>query len=98
MFELNARRILALSDEAHFDFRFQIRVILKVGVDVPGEDNARRWLPREHAAPVARAAIVTALVPAPPNPRLDDCIDRIGLADFVDFKGPPGAHLFGEYS
>src|SRR5262249_13104140 len=98
MLELDVRRILALSDETHFDFRFQLRVILKVGVDVPGEDKARRRLPREHAAPVASAAIVTALVPAPPDPRLDDRVYGVGLADLVDGEGPPRAHLFGEHS
>src|SRR5215472_990935 len=53
--------------------------------------------PSEHAAPVARASIVAALVPAATDPRLDYRINRIGLADLVDRERPPSAHPFGEH-
>src|SRR5262249_12451037 len=88
MFQLDTRTAVALGDEAHLDFRFEGRVGLPVGADVPGEDQARVRFPRKYAAPVARASIVTALVPAAPYPRLDHGVHRVGLADLVGRQRP----------
>jgi hypothetical protein len=33
-----------VGDEAHFDFSFQVWVILPVGADIPRQDQARRWV------------------------------------------------------
>src|SRR5262249_14672078 len=96
MLQLDARGIRALGDEADLDFRFQIRVVLPVGVDLPVEHEARRRLPRQDAAPGTGAAIVAALVPAPAGARLDPRVPRLGRADLVDCQRPPRPHPFGE--
>ena len=97
MFQLDTRAVLAVGDEAHLDLRFQRWVILPVGGDIPREHQTRVRFPREYAAPLTRASIVTALVPAAPDARLDHCIHGIGLADLVGCQRPPRAHLFGEH-
>src|SRR5262245_4539633 len=97
MFELDSRAVRALGDESYFDFRLQVRVVLPIGRDVPGEHQAGGRLPREDGTPVTRASIVAALVPAAADARLDHCVDRRGLADLVDRQRPPLAHLLGEH-
>jgi hypothetical protein len=52
--------------------------------------------PREYAAPLTRASIVAALVPAAPDARLDHRVHCIGFSDFVGCQRPPPAHLRGE--
>src|SRR5216683_1102789 len=89
MLQFNACRSAALGDEADLDFGLQVRVVLPVGGDVPGQHQPRRRLPGEHAAPLARAAVLAALVPAAADMRLHDRVDRIGLADLVDSQRPP---------
>jgi hypothetical protein len=72
-------------------------VILPVGADIPREDQARGWFPHKHAAPLARASIVTALVPAAPDARLDHRVHGIGLSDFVVGQRPPRPHLLSKH-
>ncbi len=84
MLQLDARARLAIGDEAHLDLRLQIRIMLPIGADVPGEHQARWRLPREYAAPVAGASIVAALVPAAADARLDHCVHGVGFADLVN--------------
>src|ERR1700730_1723962 len=98
MLQLNTGTVLALRDEAHLDFSLDSWVWLPVGADVPGEHQARRRFPREHDAPVTRASIVTALIPAAPDTRLDHRVHRLGLADLVIGQRPPSAHLLREHS
>src|SRR5262249_49169386 len=57
-------RVLAVGDETHFDLGVERRVRLPVGIDVPGQDQARVWFPGEDASPIAGASVVPALVPA----------------------------------
>src|SRR6516165_10857426 len=81
MFQLNARTVLAHWDEAHLNFRLESGVWLPVGTDVPGEHQARGRFPREHHAPITRASVVTALVPATADVRLNHRVHGVGLAD-----------------
>src|SRR5215469_15804271 len=55
----------ALGREADLDLGDERRIELPRAVDLPGEQNARRRLPSEHLAPLAFAAILAALEPAP---------------------------------
>src|SRR5262249_16324535 len=96
MLQLDARSVLAVGDEAHLDFGLQSRLVRPVGADLPVEHQARVRFPREYAAPVTRASIVTTLVPATADPRLDHRVHRLGPADFVGCQRPPRAHLLGE--
>src|ERR1700730_15459111 len=88
MFQLNACTVLAVRDEAHLDFRFQRCVILPVGDDIPREHQTRVRCPREYAAPLTRASIVPALIPAAPDTWLDQSIHGIRVADFVGCQRP----------
>src|SRR4029453_9393317 len=83
MHKFDTRGIFALGDEAHLHFGLQIRVVLPIGVNLPREHQPRGRLPRKHATPVTRAPVVTALVPAPADARLDYRIHRLCLADLV---------------
>src|SRR5262249_54766849 len=94
--ELDPRTVLALGDEAHLDLGLQFRVRLPVGADVPGEDEARVGLPGEDAAPVTGASVVSALVPAAPDARLDPRVAGFGLAVLVGGGRPPGPLPPGE--
>src|SRR5580692_2545750 len=67
MLEFDARAGIAVCNKAHLYFRLQLRVILPVGGDVPGENEARVRLPSEHAAPVACTSIIAALIPTAPH-------------------------------
>src|SRR5262249_48251770 len=96
MLQLDARSVLAVGEEAHLDFRLQGRVVLPVGADLPVEHQARVRFPQEYAAPVTRASIVAALVPATADPRLDHRVHRLGPADLVGCQRPPRAHPLGE--
>src|SRR5262249_30724629 len=84
MLQLDARRVFPIGDETHLDFRLQSRIILPVSADLPVMHQTRVRFPHEHSAPVTRAAVVTALVPATADARLDHRVHRRGLADFVD--------------
>src|SRR5262249_3489450 len=94
--ELDARGGIPFRDKAYFYFRLQGRVILPVGGDVPGEHQPRRRFPHQHAAPVARAAVIATLIPAAAHPWLADSLHSVGLADLVHPQRPPRPHLFGE--
>src|SRR5215475_4622300 len=98
MLQLNACTVLAFRDEANLDFGLECWVGLPVGADVPREHQARGRLPQEYDAPVTRASVITALVPAAPDPRLDHCVRCVGLADLVVGQRPPTTHLLGEHS
>lgn len=97
MFKFDTRRVLALGDEAHFHLGIQSRIRLPVSADVPGEYQPRVRFPQEHTAPVARASVVTALVPATADMRLNYCVHRLGPADLVGCEWPPGADLFSKH-
>src|SRR5262245_47466708 len=96
MLELDARPSAPFGDEEHFYFCVESRIVLPIGTNIPGQQKSRRRLPCEDAAPIARASVVTAFVPAPPDTRLHDGIDRIGLADLVHGQWPPASHLLRE--
>lgn len=67
MLQFDARTIAPVGAEADLDFGLQCWVILKIGADIPREEQARGRFPREYAAPLTRASIVAALVPAAPD-------------------------------
>src|SRR5262245_56149304 len=96
MLELDARPLLAVGDEAHLDFRLEIRVVLPIRADVPRQHEARRRLPGQYASPVARAAVVAPLVPAAADARLDHRVHGVGLDDFVGRERQPGGELLRE--
>src|SRR5262249_45278868 len=98
MLQFDARYMLALGDEADFQFRLQRRIVLPLGIDIPRKQQAGWRLPGEHAAPVASAAIFAAFIPTSPDARFDNGVDGIHLADLVLSKRPPSAELFGEHS
>src|SRR5579863_205456 len=98
MLQFDACTIAPVGTEAHFDLGLQGWVILKVGGDIPRECQARAGFPRQYAAPLARASVLAALVPAAPYARLDHGVYCIGFADFVVCQRPPSAHLLGEHS
>src|SRR5262249_35423614 len=60
-----------------------------------GKRDAVRRIPREHAAPLALAAVHATLVPTAVDLRLDDGFRELGLAD-VMFLRPPDARLARE--
>src|SRR5262249_62347812 len=77
MLELDARSVLAVGDESQLEIRLQTWVVLPVRGDLPLEPQTRGRFPQGAAAPVTRASIVTTLVPAPPNPRVDPRHPRV---------------------
>src|SRR5262249_37601401 len=93
MLQLDTRAVLAFSDEAYLHFRTEVGVVLPVRTDVPGEHQPRGRFPCEHAAPVAGAAVFTALVPAATYVRLDHRVHRRSLPDLVRPQRPPRPHL-----
>ena len=66
MLELDPRAVAVLRREAHLDLGVEIRIEAEVGVQLPVEYDALRRLPGEHLAPVALAAVLATLEPAPP--------------------------------
>src|SRR5262245_32966930 len=83
MLKLDTRHVFSLGDEANLEFCLQIGVILPVGVDVPGKQEARRWFPQEDRTPVASAAIFAPFVPKAPDAWLDDRVHCVHFADLV---------------
>src|SRR5262245_16076062 len=98
MLKLDTRHVFSLEDEANLEFCLQIGVILPVGVDVPGKQEARRWFPQEDRTPVASAAIFAPFVPTAPDAWLDDRVHCVDFADLVVCQRPPSAHPFGEHA
>jgi hypothetical protein len=70
MLQFDAGTLTVVGVEAHLNFSLEGWVILPIGADIPREDQARVRLPREYAAPLARASIITALVPTAPMENL----------------------------
>ena len=68
-----------------------------VGVEVPREQDARRRIPLEHAAPVALCTVRRALEPAAAGARLDDHGLGHLLADVVALPEPPRRHAVREH-
>src|SRR5215470_7251668 len=97
MLQFDTRAVFALGDETHLHFRLEIRVVLPVGTDLPGEHEPGGRFPREHAAPVAGAPVFTTLIPAATYVWLDHRVHRRGLPDLVRGQRPPGAYLLGEH-
>src|SRR5262249_28760167 len=95
MFQLDAG-VPAVGDETDFELGLEVRVVLPVGIDVPGQQKAGVRFPPAAAAPAPGAATAPPLVPAPPDPGFDARVPRGGLADFVVSQRPPGSHLRGE--
>src|SRR5262249_32264083 len=96
--QLDARHALALGDEADFHFRLQRWIILPVGVDVPLQEQTGGRLPGQHAAPIARAPVLAALVPVASDARFNHGIHGVCLANLVVGKWPPASNLLGEAS
>src|SRR5262249_54407418 len=96
MLEFHARPSATFGDEEHLYFRLESGIVLPIGGDIPGQHKSRRRLPCEHTAPIARASVFTAFVPAASDTWLHDGIDSIGLADLVHGQWPPTPHLLGE--
>src|SRR6185503_13616511 len=95
--ELDPRAVLAFGNEAKLDLGAEVRIVLPVGGDVPAQYQPRVRLPRQHAPPIACASVFAALVPPPPDARLDHRVHRLRLSDLVVREWPPRAHLLGEY-
>src|SRR5688572_25341130 len=72
VFQLDRRLSGLQLGEAHLDLAGvrRIGVVLPVAVDLPGHDETVRWLPDQDTSPVAFAAVVTDLEPAPAHARL----------------------------
>src|SRR5580693_1264759 len=96
MLELDARAGISFVKKAHLYSRLQSWVILPVGGDIPGQHEPRGRLPSEHTAAVARASVVTALIPTAAHARFDDRIHCVGFADLVRRQRPPRPHLLCE--
>src|SRR5215213_4934950 len=75
--ELDPRAVRQLLEEAHLDLARPRRVGLDLPLrtDVPAEDHARGRLERDHARPVALAAVLAAVVDAPADTRLEHPLD-----------------------
>src|SRR5262249_22634715 len=95
MLEFDARAG-AVGDELDFHLGLEARIVLPVAVDLPGEHDARRRLPRQHAAPLALGAVLAAFIPAAAGARFNDY--RLLQRSLVDrmFARPPAAHAGGE--
>src|SRR4029434_10320773 len=72
MLQLDTRAPRRLGDKAHLHFGVELRIVAPVGGHAPSQYDAVRGVPYQHAAPVALAAVVAALEPAPAHPRLHD--------------------------
>src|SRR5262245_28512990 len=96
MLQLDARQRRTEHDEAHLHLGGEIRIVLPVRADLPGEHDAAGRIPHQHLAPLAFAAVGGALEPAPAGARLDDRGLGILLADVVGRARPPRAVLLGE--
>ena len=82
MLELDERRIGALRGEPQLYLGDGVRIVLKIRIELPGQDDALRRLPQEHLAPLALAAVLAFLIPAPADVRLDDRIEDLeGASD-----------------
>src|SRR5581483_6048213 len=83
MLEVDARPLRAEDGEADLDLGHEGGVVLELGVELPGEDEAARRVPRDHLAPVAGRAVLPDLVPAAVGLGLDHArLERRG-ADVV---------------
>src|SRR5262245_57394315 len=95
MLELDPGQALALGDEADLNLGQEIGIELPLGTELPGEHEARRRLPDQHAAPVAFAAVLAALIPAAAGPRLHDGLLLGRFGDGMAFR-PPACEAGGE--
>src|SRR5262249_21649830 len=97
MLELDPRAIGRFRDELHLDFAcFRgIGFNLPAWVDIPANHDALRRLVRQHASPMAFAAVNPAVVDMAADARLEHA-----LGDFhgeqVVFSGKPMSDLLGE--
>jgi hypothetical protein len=82
-------RARAVGHEEDLDFRLDCWVELPLRADLPGEHQPLRRLPQENAAPIAFTAVDAALQPTAPDPRLEDRLLRVRLADVFIGERPP---------
>src|SRR5258708_29295161 len=71
MLKFDQGRVRSFDRETHLDFRADSRVGLPTVVDVPADDEAVRWIPKENLADGGLRAILSGLVPASAKTRLD---------------------------
>lgn len=84
-----------LEEDLHFGN--EVRVVLKIPVYLPGDDNAAVGIPDEDLADSTFRAVLMRGIPAALYFLLEDRVGGWGLADMVGFR-PPVAHSFGEYA
>src|SRR5690348_15415283 len=97
MLQFDLSPIATFGVKAHLNFSLEGWLILPVSTDIPREDQAGGWFPCEYATPLTHASVVTALIPAAPDARLDHRVYCIGFPYFVGGQGPPRAHLLREH-
>src|SRR5258705_13709565 len=71
MLKFDQGRVWTFDRETHLDLRADSRVGLPVVVDVPADDEAVRWIPKENLADGGLRAVLAGLVPASAKTRLD---------------------------
>src|SRR5216684_3135454 len=90
MFELNPGPFRPLGTEPHLDLAGvqRVGVVLPGAVDLPGDQDPKRWLPCQHSSPIALAAVLPAFVPPSTLAGLQDGLSHFRLAD-VKLARPP---------
>src|SRR5258708_32196140 len=71
MLKFDQGRVRSFDRETHLDLRADSRVGLPAVVDVPADDEAARWIPKENLADGGLRAVLAGLVPASAQTRLD---------------------------
>src|SRR5262249_13319670 len=88
VFELDARRASSFGDELHLDFGHEVGIVFPFRRELPGQHEARRWIPHEHLADFADAAVYAALEPAAALPWLDNDLIECGFSDVMAPRPP----------
>ena len=88
--ELDSSAVSAVGGEAHLDLTRarRIRFELPLQVDVPADDEARRWVEREHTRPPALAAVDATVVHVTADTRFEHHLGELGLQDVMLGRPP----------
>src|SRR5689334_24567553 len=88
MLELDAGASRAFGNESHLDFGAKFGIVAPVRADAPDQHDPGGLFPDEHASPIAFAAVLAALVPAPADARLENRSEPLARADVVRARPP----------